>query len=567
MLFDLVIACQKNILVFACRQHGSCDRKIHPCILRSANTYQDIFLTSCTFPRQRGFLSLVAVVLIMVMGFLGMALTYMLISGSASTTNYLQSSKALYLAEAGLEHATHVLNASSFTNRAPCLALTISNTLGAGSYSVATTGPFYVSSPSTLNGAITSTATIIPVVSTANYQASGRLMIDRELVNYAAISGNNFVGVIRGVSSTTAAAHNSATPVAQFQCALSSQGGVPSLTSPVNPGSPSGKRQIQDAVQLQEAWAVGNSSNNNFRIMRWNRPTEEQWSNASIAASNISFNSVSMVSYVDGWAVGGTNTFLHWTGSAWTSVATGLTNVAFFGVYCTDGDNCHAVGNAQGGTPVIGHWNGTAWTRITPGGSISGANLRSVHCDAINDCWAAGTNSGGGRFYQWNGTTWTGISLAGLSGYTFNGVFCNTSTDCWAVGANATFARKSGASWANFATGLPAAQYNGIFCNSSTDCWAVGNTNGGRDLIVHWNGTAWSRDASNPTPATNLFEVSCANINDCWAVGANSSFVHWDGTSWTTFTTSGLPSVQLNGIDIVFHPTLQPQAAWQENFA
>jgi len=505
--------------------------------------------------QQQGYLMIVAVLLIMVIGFLGTAVSYMLVGGVNATSSQAKSTQSLYLAESALEQATYNLLNVTIASRSACSGLSLSSSLGAGAYSLSTTGPFYVSSPTTLNGALIASATTLTVASTSGYQSSGRIQIDKELMNYASVDSTHFIGVTRGVDGSVAAAHATGAPIGQYQCNLSAQGGVPDLTTP------QGKRLLKEGVQLQEAWAVGNSSSSNLTFLRWNKPTEVDWSNASIGGAQ-DLNGIFMLSYVDGWAVGQAGKFLHWDGSAW-SLTTVSPSIIYQSVYCSASNDCHAVGASSGSSTTIVHWDGSTWSRIIPIGTTAKTALRGVHCDSSNDCWTVGSNTGGGIFYQWNGSTWTGVSVSTLTGFTFNGVFCNSSTDCWAVGGNAQFARKSGTSWAGFATGLPSATYNSVFCNSSTDCWAVGNTQSSEDLIVHWNGTSWSRDTSNPTPIENLTHVVCANSKDCWAVGANAVFVHWNGSTWSQFTTSGLPAAQLNAVSIV-SPGQQPESAWQE---
>lgn len=115
-------------------------------------------------------------------------------------------------------------------------------------------------------------------------------MIDRELIDYSAIDGDSFVGAVRGAAGTAAAAHAGGTPVGQYQCGLISQGGVPSLAAP------DGLRTLQQGVQLQEGWAVGA----NGTILQWDSTT---WT-AAASPVGVQLNSVSMLSYADGWAVG-----------------------------------------------------------------------------------------------------------------------------------------------------------------------------------------------------------------------------------------------------------------------
>lgn len=63
--------------------------------------------------------------------------------------------------------------------------------------------------PTTLSNNINAAATTINVSSTTGYPASGRIMIDNELIDYPGTTATSFTGCTRGVSGTTAASHNS----------------------------------------------------------------------------------------------------------------------------------------------------------------------------------------------------------------------------------------------------------------------------------------------------------------------------------------------------------------------
>jgi Tfp pilus assembly protein PilX len=522
---------------------------------------------------QRGYLMIVVIIMIVVIGFLGLVVTNMFFSSSFSSAANYQSAQALYLAEAGLEHATHKLLETTIANRLTCAGYgttPLTNTLGAGSYSVSGVLNFAGdnAAPGTLTAALTAAATTIPVSNTTDYANSGRIMIDSEYINYASKSSTSFNNVTRGVDGTTATTHASGAPAGQFQCTLTSLGGVPNVTTPA------GQRALQETITTQEAWTVGDVSGGNFTLGRFNNPAETAWYKYTLTGGS-SLYGVYMNSYADVWIVGASALVVHWNGNAF-STATLTPNVSYRTVWCTASYVCFAGGDTSGNATVIQNYNGTAWAKATISGSSINTNIKSIQCTASNNCWAVGDNPTAtfSYFYSWNGTTWTAVNENALTAYPYDGVFCNTATDCWAVGSTANFARKNGANWANLATGLPSTQYLGIYCNSTNDCWAVGQNNAGKDLIVHWNGSAWSRDASNPTPVANLNAVTCANTNDCWAVGAAVTgglpvFVHYDGTGWTQFTNinSGpFTASALHAVTMV-SPSAQPWAAWQENFS
>lgn len=66
-------------------------------------------------------------------------------------------------------------------------------------------------SASSLSAAIGVSDTIIPVNSTTNYNNTGVVQVDSELIYYTSISGSNLIGAIRGFGGTTAASHASGT--------------------------------------------------------------------------------------------------------------------------------------------------------------------------------------------------------------------------------------------------------------------------------------------------------------------------------------------------------------------
>ena len=74
----------------------------------------------------------------------------------------------------------------------------------------------------TLDGALTDSATTITVASTTDFDSSGTLFVGNEQITYTGTTSTTFTGATRGVNSTTAAAHDSGTTVAQFD-----RGGVP----------------------------------------------------------------------------------------------------------------------------------------------------------------------------------------------------------------------------------------------------------------------------------------------------------------------------------------------------
>jgi len=520
---------------------------------------------------QQGYLMMVAVFLIMIIGFLGVAVAWM-VSGSANDVNrLLLGESAFYLAQSGLGHATHKLLAPTVSDRSTCSGLSISNTLGAGAYTVTGSGPYYVSSPTTLSAALTATATTIPVVSTTGYQASGRILIDSELISYAAVTSTSFTGAERGLSDSVAAAHSSGIGVGQYQCNLTSQGGVPSLAAPANPGNPVGMRTVQQSIQLEQGFAVGIGG----ALMGWNYPTEDVWTYGTSAPGSV--NGISMLSSVDGWNAGNAGVLMHWNGSAWSQTSV-TPAVNYYDVFCSASNNCQAVGDVSSSKPAILHWNGTSWAQIVPGGTVAATILYGVHCATGTDCWAVGDNASGTNiFYHYNGTTWTGVNVStgsntvSSTSFPFTDVFCTSTSNCWAVGGNGTFAFYNGTTWTAYVSGMPWAGYGAVYCNNASDCWSAGDYVNSDNSFVHWNGSAWSLNSSVPSNQYGILSMTCTGTNDCWAGGFNNStrypvILHWDGNSWVEVTiNSPVQYYNVTGIAIFTAPT-EPGAAWEESF-
>lgn len=173
--------------------------------------------------RQRGYLLLIATVIIVIVGFVGGILAYMLIGQSSAATETLQAKSALYIAASGLELAKRDL----IVNGVQCSAIE-----GTGAYTNASlfNGKFSVSgypkvAISTLNQNITASAvsiplngtilleninasaTVIPVTNAASLPNSGTVRIENETVSYTSISGDTLQNVTRGILGTIAASH------------------------------------------------------------------------------------------------------------------------------------------------------------------------------------------------------------------------------------------------------------------------------------------------------------------------------------------------------------------------
>lgn len=504
---------------------------------------------------QSGYLAMLAILLVLMIGFLASTGTYLFTdSMNANLNNYL-AEKSYLIAEAGAEQATrYVLQkgvaCASITGNADLTNTTFDN----GQFTVLGTAN---NLSNNLSADITSTATSLTLTSTTGFATSGIIIIDSEIMSYAAISGNSLTGLSRGIFTSTAASHTTGASVTQNQCTLDSTGAVPTLASSIT------RSNVVKIIPLftsitsgVSGWTMGDTLNGMYTAASFDGIS---WSPYSFPATGNSAGGYGLVSISidDVWMVGDKGNFYHWNGSSWSFVNV-VSSIPFFDVSCSNPNLCHAVGTRQNThIPGLADWTRAGgWVRNqSPGGVVDGTNLKGFHCSADANCWAVGDNVDGSIFYQWNGSNWFGSNVS-LSGFPFYSVYCNSVSDCWAVGTGSVFARYTGSvnGWTNYNTSLPNVTYRSINCTSSNNCWAVGDVSGGSDVIVRWDGNSWTRDSANPTPVANLKSIACINSSNCWAVGGsvvgnNAVFVRYNGATWSNVTVSGMISgVPLNAV-------------------
>jgi hypothetical protein len=558
---------------------------------------------------QRGFLLIMSVVLIVVVALVLTVMVYFSATSSHATARHLNSKQALFIAGTGLEHGVHALLSPDLGERLDCAAITgdVSMTniaFGDGRFTVASGVPFYPAAPTTLSLAISASDNTIPVNSLAGYAARGRVLIGGEAIDYSEVETTDdttcggagrapcLVGAARGRDGTTAAVHAAGSPVGQYQCDLESTGVVPDAANA------RGRRILNQGVQLQEGWAVGE----NGAIFRWAAgPAGNPVWVAAASPITEDLNGISMLSYAEGWAVGNVfnppgpggdqETILQWNGTAWVLQAAvgAIPNTDLNGIHCVNSDDCWAVGDEVGSEVILRWTGGPSWVRVGPTAAIPNTNLNSVHCAGPDDCWAVGDEVGSEVILRWTGGPgWVRIGpVGGISDTDLNRVFCLATDDCWAVGDNFNppgapptqeiILHWDGLNWTQLAASgaVPDEDLTSVFCVATDDCWAVGDSGTGatqRPLILHWNGTAWATRNSSLNIDRNLSDIFCVTSNDCWAVGRDGAGVaqsplilHWNGTAWATGNSNLNIDVDLMGVHVI-GARQRPRMAWREDY-
>jgi len=188
--------------------------------------------------------------------------------------------------------------------------------------------------------------------------------------------------------------------------------------------------------------------------------------------------------------------------------------------------------------------------------------------DSPDNVWVVGGAFGKAKVLQFNGKSWTrhdtqlGHQLWWVHGFTGGPVFVS--------GAAGTIGRYKDGAWESLDSGVPTTVFYGIWGATPDDVWSVGGTwnaaagvDSETDVVVHYDGTAWSRvtidavEAKSEDDAKDLFKVWGASKDAVFIVGADGMALHYDGSSWkredtgtkeTLFTVSGRTATDVYAI-------------------
>jgi len=192
---------------------------------------------------------------------------------------------------------------------------------------------------------------------------------------------------------------------------------------------------------------------------------------------------------------------------------------------------------------LIVHWNGTTWSQVAVPEAGSVEALTGVAATSATDAWAVGSYYNTRTLIlHWAGSSWQ--EVASPTGGVLTGVAVGPSGVAWAVGQTINgwplILRLVGGKWQNVtAPDLPSTVLESVVATSPSNAWAVGVSDT-KPLILHWNGTAWSK-APVPSPAGGgtLEDVTAAQDGTAWAVGTSFAapgrtfILRWNGTVWT----------------------------------
>ena len=202
-------------------------------------------------------------------------------------------------------------------------------------------------------------------------------------------------------------------------------------------------------------------------------------------------------------------------------------------------------------------FNGTSWS-IVPSlnASASGySQLNRVDATSTSNVWAIGS-----LVERYNGTNW--IAMSSPAGVAPRGLDVVSPTEVWVAGYSgsaATVAQWKNGTWTTrytqASTGRHLTVFEAIAVDAAGQVWAVGWDRDydapGRpvsSLVVHYNGTSWTREATpNPANRNTLNDVVVLANGEVFAVGVaqdtsgggitpRSLMLRRQGGTWSSLT-------------------------------
>jgi hypothetical protein len=202
-------------------------------------------------------------------------------------------------------------------------------------------------------------------------------------------------------------------------------------------------------------------------------------------------------------------------------------------------------------------FNGTSWS-IVPSvnaGATGYSQLNRVDATSTSNVWAIGS-----LVERYNGTNW--VAMSSPAGVALRGLDVVSPSEVWVAGYSgsaATVAQWKNGTWTTrytqASTGRHLTVFEAIAVDASGQVWAVGWDRDydapGRpvsSLVVHYNGTSWTREATpNPANRNTLNDVVVLANGEVFAVGVaqdtsgggitpRSLMLRRQGGTWSSLT-------------------------------
>ncbi|WP_329429052.1 hypothetical protein OG339_08050 [Streptosporangium sp. NBC_01495] len=248
----------------------------------------------------------------------------------------------------------------------------------------------------------------------------------------------------------------------------------------------------------------------------------------------------------------GTPAVLRWNGSRWREIPLGQEAGAHHleAVGAAGPDDVWVAGN--GPSAFAAHWNGRAWAPHRPFGVAEDYRLADVSTGG-GDTWFAANGPSGAVVLEWAGGEFRNVLTTGGTfeaitsgeGHVWAVGTSETRTPLVWHG--------TAGSWESLETPpIPGGRLSGVWQVSPSEVWAVGQVSatpearpdaraggeGARPLVVRWDGTRWTR-VEVPVSRGSLHGVTASGPGDLWISGVDADhagqvlILHFDGTTWS----------------------------------
>lgn len=271
------------------------------------------------------------------------------------------------------------------------------------------------------------------------------------------------------------------------------------------------------------------------------------------------------ISDSDVYALGtntGTSAFeaQHWNGTLWSTSHSAASGFEFSEMAAGGTNDVYLVKRVSGTQVTYYHYTGTwdAGTTRTRGASAAPHRVNLAPSGDLRMGWGADV---------YNLTTGAAEYTATTGGPALQAIWMNDNSNGYAAANRSGTAPRSqiltcvSGTWSVLGTqpsasGAERLFIHGIHGTGMSDVWctgtvqeAISGNNYYTFLILHWNGTAWTRHSFTQAPvAFNdrwIEDVRALGANDVWAAGYSNFSVapnntlivlHWDGSTWTDRT-------------------------------
>ncbi len=528
-----------------------------------------------------GYLTLIAIFLIVIFSILLQTLVYLFSTKTAMSAHMIAQSRALALADTAVQEGAYQLSqditcSNLSNNKSMPFGLATTTKATSSHYTV---NPLFASS--TLSGSISSSVNSISVSNSTVFAPQGRVMIDREIIDYKHNSGSSLSILNRGVSHTRATSHSSGAVASQLLCSIQGDGASPS--------TPLSQRSIVKAAPLSMAYTVGDR----YTFWQYNHPNNENaWrSMRSQTSSSNRYRAVSLLNYHEGFAVGDTTSgqlrIEHLHHGTWSSENSNVGNVNLYGVNMVSQNEAWAVGARSGSSMNIFRWDGSSWCRLQTSSSCGGRrystsasnNERTLY--AVNVLAYNNTNGTGDFGFAVGGRSSDGLILI-YNGSRWQDSVVNTNTigqiyalslipngnsqpiEAWTAGRRRSgnqgeIIRYYNGSWQISSRKITTRRMRAIsMIDTNGDGLAdFGFAVGDRSYVYTYSNGSWNNGQRNPGGAfggnnITLYGVVVISPTNAWIVGGGGRTYHFDGNSWSQVSRpSGTSGRTLYDVDAI----------------